>query len=358
MNILIKNRHIVRIILQGNEFVDLYIYTQFAAFSQLNSLEISGFRLSYIPSWISKFSELQTLIFHHNSIVTIPEWIFRLRLRVLDLSFNHFFTLSDSLANCSQLVDLNLASNSFQTFPKQVLSLKSLETLNLNLNLLKSIPSEIGELSNLHTLDLGGNILSEIPEEMGALVKLSTLKLNQNRLCTLPSQLTKLKDLVYLDLSNNPLLFLPTSFEDLYNLEYLNINATKFAYFPFWVSNLPNLKTLEFLRNDIVQSNSTWGRILFNLIDLYHESSAERILLIFKNIVASQNRWSPTELIDKLRSNQDFSLMDYTHPDLAKCLGVIEGKCLHCSTDSYRIWSERISGMNQIRLSNLKKLWL
>ncbi len=82
-------------------------------FSNWNELDLSEYRLTTLPEWLSRLSNLRFLDLSNNKLSVLPGWIGLLTsLRLLDLSNNKLTTLPDSLGQLpSKQLDINLKGN-------------------------------------------------------------------------------------------------------------------------------------------------------------------------------------------------------------------------------------------------------
>ena len=197
-----------------------------------------------IPTWLANSARLKVLDLSWNHFDgTIPSWIGNLEsLFYLDLSNNSLTgVIPNGLTQLKGLISPNSsqAGTSIQIFPffiKRNIIAKGLQynkvssfppSLILCHNLLTgNISREFGDLKGLHELDLSNNRLSgSIPEELSVMSSLETLDLSHNNLSgSIPSSLMKLSFLSNLNVSYNNLTgpiptggqfltFSPTDFE-------------------------------------------------------------------------------------------------------------------------------------------------
>ena len=80
-------------------------------------------------------------------------------VRIVDLAGAGLEAFPPSLANCTNMQELDLARNSIHTLP-DVSRLEKLQRLNLSGNKLAELPPAIGALTALTSLDLGSNALT------------------------------------------------------------------------------------------------------------------------------------------------------------------------------------------------------
>ncbi|KAG6421462.1 hypothetical protein SASPL_118015 [Salvia splendens] len=127
----------------------------------------------------------------------------------LQLQENHIFgSIPPQIGYLQSLTILNLTSNLFTgTVSKEIGKLKHLEQLSLSFNFFTTILTPFENLSSLGLVDLSHNNLSgQIPEELGNLAGLCFLFLNNNLLSgEIPPSLGSCTALQALDLSYNQL---------------------------------------------------------------------------------------------------------------------------------------------------------
>ena len=150
---------------------------------ELNDKGLSG----SLPASIGNLSALRLLFLQGNSIRgPIPATISNcVSLANLQMSFNQFTSIPDSLFGMANLTQLYLASNLFSG----------------------TIPSRFGQINNIRELDLSSNAFSgEIPIEYRALTRLTSLKLDFNLLNgSVADIFGNMSDLIYLHFAGNML---------------------------------------------------------------------------------------------------------------------------------------------------------
>ncbi|KAL2502434.1 putative leucine-rich repeat receptor-like serine/threonine-protein kinase [Forsythia ovata] len=238
-----------------------------------------------VPQALSKSSKLEWLDLESNSLTgELPSKIVSkmVNLQVLQLSYNRFSSHNGntdlkpffaSLANCSNLKELDLAGNHlggelpsiigtlstklaqinlddnhiYGPIPPQISNLVNLTLLNLSSNLLNgSIPPEICQLGTLERLYLADNSLSgHIPSAFGNVPHLGLLDLSKNKLSgTIPDSFANLSQLRRLLLYDNQLSgTIPPSLGKCINLEILDLSYNRISgTIPSEVAGLSSLK--------------------------------------------------------------------------------------------------------------------
>ncbi|KAI3457442.1 hypothetical protein Pfo_014105 [Paulownia fortunei] len=206
-----------------------------AGLKSIQSLNLSGNSFTGNFNDLGIFPNLVALNISNNLFtgqLNSQNCSFSQRIRVLDLSSNHFTGGLQGLYNCStSLQQLHLDFNSLSgDLPESLYLLSSLELLSISANNFSGqISQKISKLSNLKTLVLSGNGFSgSFPNVFGNLTKLEKFDAHSNSFSgPLPSTLALCSKLRVLDLRNN-------SFSGPIDLDF---------------SGLPNLCTLDFGSN-------------------------------------------------------------------------------------------------------------
>lgn len=107
--------------------------------------------------------------------------------RKLDLSGLKLTTLPSEIWKLTALRELNLNGNQLRTLPPKIGQLSALTALRLISNRLRTLPPEIGQLSALEMLDFSDNQLSALPPELNALGQLKMLLLHDNPALNIPA---------------------------------------------------------------------------------------------------------------------------------------------------------------------------
>ena len=165
-----------------------------------------------IPDWVGDMVNLEELTLSRNQLNGGVTLNFPKKLKVLDLSHNHFDGyVPESLGNLTELPKLDLSFNGFYgKIPDGLSGLQRLEFLDLSFNRFGNfgVPLFLAEMPKLKEVYLSGNLLGgqipEIWEKLGGIlgIGLSNLGLVGN----IPVSMgVHLRNLCYLGLDNNKL---------------------------------------------------------------------------------------------------------------------------------------------------------
>ena len=165
-----------------------------------------------IPDWVGDMVSLEELTLSRNQLNGGVTLNFPKKLKVLDLSHNHFDGyVPESLGNLTELLKLDLSFNGFYgKIPDGLSGLQRLEFLDLSFNRFGNfgVPLFLAEMPKLKEVYLSGNLLRgqipEIWEKLGGIlgIGLSNLGLVGNIPVSMGVHLRKL---CYLGLDNNKL---------------------------------------------------------------------------------------------------------------------------------------------------------
>ena len=141
-------------------------------FAQLGDLQTLHYQRNLLPSLLSaslpqfsmyKLQHLKMLNLSGNKLTSLPSDIgVLLQLQKLDVSFNMISTFPSSFGSLKSLLQLNLSNNNFSILDPSFLSLTQLTHLNLSNNLVVNLPYEVSHLGRLKQLDLSSNSLFEL----------------------------------------------------------------------------------------------------------------------------------------------------------------------------------------------------
>lgn len=192
---------------------------------QLVELNLSGNRLTALPSWFNRLPRLRTLNVSSNPLgqsgfrVLDPR-VFghrqSRRIQRLDLSQCALTSLPPAVGGLRDLEELTLGrpdyrsqpdicDNLFHVLDQAVLQFKFLIRLSAPNVHLSDLPDEIGRLNHLRVLDLRHNLLYWLPPSLVQLENLIELHLSHNNIESLPYQFEKLRNLKRLYLAWNSL---------------------------------------------------------------------------------------------------------------------------------------------------------
>jgi len=158
----------------------------------LRLLDLSGNRLTELPSQIGSLIQLQSLKLSNNRLVRLPEEIYYLtNLKTLVADHNLLEYSSALPRGCLRNVDLSFNCFAGEVGHPSLAMPPCVYVCKLSDNRITSIAPSFGfeTLRDLQELDLDNNSLKTIPSEIGALSKLSCLKLRNNMIETLPAEL-------------------------------------------------------------------------------------------------------------------------------------------------------------------------
>ncbi len=153
----------------------------FELVGSLETLDLSGNRLSSLPDDLGRFTKLRRLF----------------------LSDNLFEVLPAVLSTCPELNMIGLKANRIKAIPEGALPEK-LRWLILTDNQLEMLPASIGRLKLLQKLMLAGNRLTMLPTTMQQCRSLELLRISANRIEVLPEWLLHLPRLSWLAFAGNP----------------------------------------------------------------------------------------------------------------------------------------------------------
>lgn len=164
-----------------SEGLDVFPPELFELADTLQTLDLSGNRLTSLPDDFSRFSQL----------------------RILFCSSNAFERLPAVLGACPSLEMIGFRTNRIAELPAESLP-QALRWLILTGNHLADLPESLGQCQALQKLMLAGNRLSGLPASMADCTRLELLRLSANRFEALPAWLGRLPRLSWLSFSGNP----------------------------------------------------------------------------------------------------------------------------------------------------------
>lgn len=153
----------------------------FTLVESLEMLDLSGNKLSKLPSDFGRFTKLKIAFFSDNLFKEYPE----------------------VLAQCPSLEMIGFKSNQMVHVSEMAFS-KNIQWLILTNNKIEQLPASIGNCYRLQKVALAGNKLSELPKEMASCLNLELLRISANNIEQLPGWLMQLPKLSWLAYSDNP----------------------------------------------------------------------------------------------------------------------------------------------------------
>ena len=179
-----------------------------SSLSNLTHVDFSNNSIQVVCDAITSLHSLTHLYLRNNLITDndLPKDMIEMRnLQTLNLSGNRLTCVPPQLLDLSSLRNLFLGANNIKKVTTSITRLRRLKLLYLGGNDLNSLPNEIGELPYMQTLLLSDNKLTNLPLSICNLSRLQCLHLHKNMLTTLPHGLIQLKSLSELSLRGNPL---------------------------------------------------------------------------------------------------------------------------------------------------------
>ncbi|KAK3525625.1 hypothetical protein QTP70_001448 [Hemibagrus guttatus] len=174
-------------------------------------LDLSHFRLRYLPKEVLGLEHLERLYVCGNRLRTVPDGIVQLQgLRTLALDFNKIDDVPLSMCQLVSLTHLYLGSNRLMSLPPEIKNLQSLRCLWVDSNYFHFFPKQLYELPHLRSLQFGDNKLKALPSDMWRMEALRSLWLYGNRFTEFPQVLLKMEQLEILDLDGNRISKLPS----------------------------------------------------------------------------------------------------------------------------------------------------
>lgn len=123
------------------------------------------------------------------------------------IRYNSFgYTISNK-----RITGIGMFKLGLRDFPEEICFLDALKRLNLPWNYFETIPNSISQLKRLEYLDLIGNNIVHIPEAFRSLKRIREIDLSFNELETVPSSLSELEHLEVLKLIRNKLKEIPSA---------------------------------------------------------------------------------------------------------------------------------------------------
>lgn len=180
---------------------------------------------------LSECVNLEKLVLHRCNLSEFPDLSKLPRLTYLDLSFNAFDHVPETVTKLSGLQSFAMFGNRLSELPNGIEGLKELRYLflgqNPDLNIEDAIV-KLKPLDKLENLGFGGIAISSLPAAIGELKSLKLLWLANTGLHTLPETISRLD-----------------------NLETLVLTGCKFERLPEVVERLPRLQSVVLKGNPV-----------------------------------------------------------------------------------------------------------
>jgi internalin A len=209
-------------------------------------------KLAELPDSLAQLTQLQELDLSYNGLAALPNWLEQLtQLRELNISHNQLTALPNSLGKLTRLRELDVSNNKVSALPNSLDRLRQLRMLNVSYNGIERLPDALSRLTQLQELDLSGNKLSGLPDLLGQLTQLHTLTLAHLKLTPALEWLAKLKELRYLNLNYNEIDSFPKCIVGLAKLETLLIGVNKIGSVPESIGALKKLQKIDLSENKL-----------------------------------------------------------------------------------------------------------
>ena len=147
----------------------------------LELLDLSGNKLSSLPTDFKKFTKLKIAFFSENLFTELPE----------------------VLAECPLLEMIGFKANHIEYISEKAIS-KNVRWLILTNNKITQLPNSIGNCKRLQKVALAGNLISELPATMANCQNIELLRVSANQLKEIPTWLWQLPKLSWLAYADNP----------------------------------------------------------------------------------------------------------------------------------------------------------
>eukprot|EP00903_Cladosiphon_okamuranus_P005338 g5336.t1 len=143
----------------------------------------------------SRVTHINVLDLKHNALQLLPCELFLCltQLEEIDVSQNRLSYLPETIGLATGLRKLNLRGNAVRALPKGVFLLHALEALDISKNTLETLPATIGGWKKLRRLDLVDNKLTEIPQEAESLAELEHVDISGNPVQRMPLAIERLQ---------------------------------------------------------------------------------------------------------------------------------------------------------------------
>ncbi|XP_076804516.1 leucine-rich repeat-containing protein 47-like [Clavelina lepadiformis] len=185
----------------------------------------------------------------------LPSEVFNLTLlNFLEFNDIGLESLSEKIANLTNLTQLLLRQNQLCHLPKSICQVKCLKILDFFGNCLTELPENVGDLTNLHTLNLSNNQLECLPDSFSSLNSLAVLDISQNKFKAFPKCLyegTVCDRLAELYVSHNEIEDVDDCVDKIVLLKILDISNNQLKELTQGLGKCLKLKQTNFKKNPL-----------------------------------------------------------------------------------------------------------
>ena len=160
-----------------------------------------------------------------------------INLRILDISGSRITEIPTEIENCKHLKSIIANASRLSKIPKSIGNLKKLRVLNLGYCKITTVPEELGNVTSLWSLILGANQLNSLPASFSQLKNLTFFSAALNKLTEFPKATLGMDSVGNLWLHGNDIKHFPVEIKNMKRLHHLLVNKDVMI----------NLKELEML---------------------------------------------------------------------------------------------------------------
>lgn len=204
-------------------------------------------------------------------------------LEHLDLSYNSFAFLPDSMSIMTKLTHLNISANRFEAIPSFVVGCCGLMFLAANDNMIRGITNEFnGCKSSLTELSVDLNRINDLDKSITEMIALVRFSASRNRLSELHKDSLRYKTVKEVDFSFNFMHEFPVGIVLCGNLFEINISNNRISAIPDTVSRLKVLRVFNISNNTLEELTA---HIAF-VINLQHLDISHNLISILPSPVS------------------------------------------------------------------------
>jgi Leucine-rich repeat (LRR) protein len=231
---------------QSNNRLDNGSVQIISQIASLRDLKIAGNKLSgTLHESVTNLQNLESLEIQRNELTTLPAGLSELvRLRVLNLTENHFASLPFDVLSRVPLIELLAAKNQLSgaLIAEDVNELSQLQVLDISGNAVTSISNSAQlNLPALHRLSCSSNRLSSLPN-MTSWHSLLTILAEDNNISSLPEGFLTLPKIKSVDFSSNNIKELDNNVGGMSNLDIFRISGNPLKERKFSTMTTDDLK--------------------------------------------------------------------------------------------------------------------